>query len=68
MTRRLFAIVLVTAWAAADARPAAAQAALPAAVEADFVARDVAFASGERLRRCGCTIAPSAPRARTPTV
>ena len=49
MTSRLIAVVLVAAWAAAGVRPAAAQAAFPAPVEADFVARDVAFASGERL-------------------
>ena len=49
MTSRLIAVVLVTAWAAAGVRPAAAQAAFPAPVEADFVARDVAFTGGERL-------------------
>ena len=49
MTSRLIAVVLVFAWAAAGVRPAAAQAAFPAPVEADFVARDVAFTSGERL-------------------
>ena len=49
MTSRLIAVVLVAAWAAAGVKPAAAQAAFPAPVEADFVARDVAFTSGERL-------------------
>jgi homoserine O-acetyltransferase/O-succinyltransferase len=49
MTSRLIAVVLLAAWAAAGVKPAAAQAAFPAPVEADFVARDVAFTSGERL-------------------
>ena len=68
MSTRLLCRRVVTASVVAGATPAAAQAAVPGAGRGRLRRpRRRASPAASGCRRCGCTIAPSARRARTPT-